>query len=297
MLLGVRLRSVRVRRGLWVGAARVLICVVCIAEPARLSQPLAIARAAASEVRGAHEDQAAKATGRARAENARAEKTPPEPRRVQHFERWSGTRATPDSLYGFAGLAIAPFGDIVAPGWRLRAGYGRGLYRYSGTRRLSGRDQDLLFVGEVSAYEALLGYQFRYRELTAKAFAGIESVRHRVAPEDPENAVQGTETGIKLALELWQNLGRRGWGAGHAAFSSAFNTFQGGLKAGYRLWERVALGLESGLYAQDETTIGHIGVVIRYQSSLGDIWFSGGLSGDYDRPDAPYASLTYAKRF
>ena len=55
--------------------------------------------------------------------------------------------------------------------------------------------------------EALVGYNLRLGQLTAKAFAG--DVFRTTRKSDPKNKSDGTEYSAKGVVELWLNMGGR----------------------------------------------------------------------------------------
>ena len=216
---------------------------------------------------------------------------------VSHWEVWNSAGVTSNSVFGSAGIVLAPFDNIIDEGWRLRATGGYGLYLYGGERLIRGRIRDVIFTGNVTLGDLMLGYQWRIDDLTLKAFAGAETVEHIVTPFDAGNAVQGRRTGAKIALEGWLNVGEGGWVSGNASASAAFATVQAEARVGYRVWRGLGLGLEVGVYRNETLGIGHAGAVASYVFGFGEVTVSGGISGDYESPGTPYANITLLKRF
>jgi hypothetical protein len=98
-----------------------------------------------------------------------------------------------------AGFAFGK--GLYDPGWHVRAVGSLGRYDYRGTLFGTGSDLAKTFDGEAGYSAALLGYRFRAQSLFLKLFAGIEGEDQRISPHDPQNSVQGSAVGLKLAAE------------------------------------------------------------------------------------------------
>ena len=205
---------------------------------------------------------------------------------------------------------------------RFRATGGYGQYRYQGHRAGDPKGTQRKFEGTVSFVEALAGYQKRFGELTAKAFAGIAAIDHAITPGDPIAAggllTQGLDIGIKGALELWLNLGSEAWTSLDASWTNAHQTYAGRWRFGYRIQPTVSLGLEAGMNGNGVS--GHrvlddgsrreplrpqtrAGLFARYEWNGGEISISGGLSNsayDFRRSDGFdefYGTANWLMRF
>lgn len=212
-------------------------------------------------------------------------------------EVWTGADVASHVWLIYSGATVAPFGHIYSDGLRLRAAGGYGQYSYTGERR----GQLVSFSAETSYGEVLVGYQKRFGELTAKAFVGIATIEHDVAPYDPENGAQGREFGPKLASELWLNVGNSGWSSLDLSWTTAHNTAAARLRAGYRVYGDISLGLEGGLNSTNfgEDTRG--GAFVRYGWAGGELSLSAGVSGRFLEEAStlqdPYATANWLTQF
>lgn len=214
-------------------------------------------------------------------------------------EIWSGADASTHVWLLYSGATLAPYDHIYADGLRLRVAGGYGRYTYSGSRYEYGKVQS--FGAETSYAEALIGYLKRFGPVTAKAFAGVAVIQHRVMPFDPDNTVQGQKVGPKLATELWINLGTNGWSSLDLSWTSAHGTAAARFRGGYRLYGDLSLGLEGGINANDLGEDTRAGLFARYAWDGGEVSLSSGFSGrfleDARALRAPYATLNWLTQF
>ncbi|MFN0218767.1 MAG: cellulose biosynthesis protein BcsS [Hyphomicrobium sp.] len=230
---------------------------------------------------------------------------PPQPR-YGWREVWGGADATRDVWLLYTGVTLAPWSDdIYADGLRLRASSGYGQYSYRGavtaptpcgapafdpctytTRR---------FNVDHSYIDALIGYHKRYGELTAKAFIGVAAISHRLDASDPDNAVAGDDFGVKGVVELWLNLGPRGWTSLDLNYTTAHDTAAARWRAGWRMLPTVSLGPEVRYDVNADDDAGRVGAFLRYDWFGGEISVAGGVAGTMtggeDQDLAPYATL------
>lgn len=237
-------------------------------------------------------------------------------------ETYAGADVSRDVWLLYSGVTLAPTSDIYSDGIRLRASGGYGQYRYSGHRAGDPKDTQRHFGGTITYVEALIGYQKRVGELTAKAFVGLAAIDHAVAPDDPIASgglpTQGMDWGIKGALELWLNLGSDAWTSLDASWTSAHQTYAGRWRLGYRVLPTVSFGLEAGIngHTLNENPIledgslreplrpqTRLGLFARYEWYGGEVSISGGLAnnaydfGATDGFDAFYGTINWLTRF
>lgn len=165
---------------------------------------------------------------------------------------WAGADVSPDVWLVYSGITVAPWSGIHDDGFRFRTAGGYGAYKQSYTQHkldiASDTDTFTRHDLAVSTYygEVLIGYLKRYGELTAKAFVGASIISHNLGLAEEVIAI-GDEVGIKGALELWLNIGERGWGSLDMSWSSAHDTRAARARFGYRLWPNLSIGIEGGL--------------------------------------------------
>lgn len=217
-------------------------------------------------------------------------------------ETFSGADVTSNVWLLYSGVTLAPTSDIYGDGVRFRAAGGYGQYRYSGHRAGDPKDKRREFKATLTYAEALLGYQKRFGELTAKAFVGVAAIDHTILPDDPIAAggllTQGLEYGVKGVLELWLNLGSDAWTSLDTSWTSAHQTYAARWRLGYRLLPTVSVGaeaalngnaisgndvLEDGSRREPLRPQGRLGIFARYEWNGGEVSVSGGLANDaYD---------------
>lgn len=216
-------------------------------------------------------------------------------------ETWIGGDASPHVWLLYSGTTIAPFGDLWSDGVRLRlvSGYGRYDVRYGRT------DYD------VSTYftDALAGYQMRFANLTAKAFAGVTYVGVDAVSRSKTRGLSDPELGAKLALELWLDIGDHSWASLDASAATAHDSFSLRARYGYRvsspfsigpefiingndLWMDRRSGEAPGAFERAVHNDARFGGFARFHWTGGEVAVSGGVSGDIDRPAVPYATIS-----
>lgn len=232
----------------------------------------------------------------------------------------------------YTGITVAPWSGIHDTGWRVRFAAGYGNYRTDGEARfvtaagVSGGTVDVAYrsTGRMAYADALAGYLWRLGPLTAKVFAGLSVIDHQTTSAslaatvlDPHGvpygldiALEGTEVGVKTALELWLNMGSRAWSSLDLNWTSAHETYSARLRAAWRAWPTVSLGVEGILNGNGQHTLGRFasspdlgeierrgGVFLRYEWYGGEVSLAGGLSVSPGDDPRPYATLNWITQF
>lgn len=240
-------------------------------------------------------------------------------------EVWAGVDASTHVWLVYSGVTLAPFGGLYDDGLRFRAAGGYGGYTY--TNKVSGADpaQGIQFHAQTYYADFLIGYLKRWGDLTAKGFVGASIISHDITPLDSETVAIGDEVGIKGVIELWLNIGERGWGSLDLAWSSAYSTRTARARLGYRVWPKLSVGLESGINvdSQGECQMSasgcktvydgavdqaelldyvRVGAFARYEWGRSEVSLSTGLLGDTFAGEgpaeiAPYVTVNWLTRF
>jgi cellulose biosynthesis protein BcsS len=212
-------------------------------------------------------------------------------------EVWTGVDASSHAWLVYSGATVAPYSNIFSDGLRLRIAGGYGGYTYVGQRRKA----DQSFDATTSFAEALVGYLERFGPLTAKGFVGIAAIDHDIAPFDPDNPVQGQEVGPKVATELWLNMGNDAWSSLDLSWTSAHQTSAAHMRAGYRVYQDISLGIEGGINANTLGEDARAGLFARYAWQGGEVSLAGGFSGrfldDAEALQDPYATFNWLTQF
>lgn len=233
-------------------------------------------------------------------------------------EVWIGADATSRSWLVYSGITIAPYSAIHDDGLRFRFASGYGQYRWQG-KTTTADGARARGSGDFTYVDGLVGYLKRYGPLTAKAFAGLtlssHSIRDLVLPNgtgfDPgEEPISGGEIGVKLALELWLNLGSRAWSSLDVNWTDAHDTFAARWRGAYRLWPSVSLGVEAIVNGDRRFDVGTLveapelerlnrrgGAFIRYEWFGGELSLAGGVSSSSDEGTRPYATFNWIIQF
>ncbi len=200
------------------------------------------------------------------------------------------------SVYVGAGTALGK--GLYEPGFRLRAVGSFGRYHYDGALLTGGDYVPTTFDGEDTFVAALAGYQFRKGAFIAKLFAGIEGEDQHISPHDPNNKVQGSELGLRLAIENWLDVSPRLFVSADASYGTAFQEYCALARIGFRVRPRLALGLEGGALGNEEYDAGKGGGFLRLNLSATEITLSGGFTGNYlEEEPSSYVALGVYRTF
>ncbi|MFA5950252.1 MAG: cellulose biosynthesis protein BcsS [Hyphomicrobium sp.] len=229
------------------------------------------------------------------------------------LETWVGADASSSVWLLYSGATVAPWTTIYDDGWRLRAAAGYGGYSYTRAPEAPGGPRRK-FAATSSYTELLGGYQKRFGEVTAKAFAGISMISHDIRPIDTETIVIGADVGVKGALELWVNLGPNAWVSLDVAVAQPHQTRSVHARAAYRVTPPLSLGIDVSLNVDGQATIaqrredaelldfGRVGAFASYQWGSGEVSLSAGALGSSLEEAgslelAPYANINWLSRF
>lgn len=241
-------------------------------------------------------------------------------------EVWAGADVSENVWLLYSGVTIAPWSAMHEPGWRFRAAGGYGEYSYDKAPAIDEDDRAVLsFDAQTYFTDLLVGYLMRFGELTAKGFVGVSLIGHDITPDDEFTVASGDEVGFKGVVELWLNMGEKGWGSLDISWSQAHETRAARARVGYRFWHKVSLGIEGGLnvdaqgacrmrladetdcrrgdpYEADLLDYARAGAFARYEWQAGEASLSAGVLGDSfaagdDIELAPYVTLNWLTRF
>lgn len=210
---------------------------------------------------------------------------------------FSGFEASNNYASGYVGGGYA-FANLYAPGLQVRAVGAYGRYQYDGTLFDGSDYRDATFDGQVGFAAALIGYQLQHRTVTVKLFAGIEAEDQRIVPHDPNNAVQGTEIGLRLVAETWYDISSRWFVSAYASYGTAFQEYWSQARIGFRVRPKLSLGLEGGALSNEEYDAGRGGGFVRVNFRKLEATLSGGFTGDYLMDDpSGYVALGFYRTF
>ena len=141
---------------------------------------------------------------------------------------FSGVDLSSISVFSWGGieapLSRAPHG--AGPLVRIMGGAGR--YDYDKEDAPDGE-----VVGDVMLGEAMLGWRFLSGQLCITTLVGFAIEDHELDVPDPENEVEGTEKGVKIAAELFWRPADDVQVEASAAYASTFDFWRVRLAAGH----------------------------------------------------------------
>ena len=213
------------------------------------------------------------------------------------WDSWSGYALTSETSTGYGGLTYALNGDKTRDGWRLRLEGGGGTYGYTSNRTDGANVIPVDFFGQSTFGNALLGYQWQTDPWTTKVFAGIAYQEHAIGPLDPDNPVVGARWGAKISVEGWRNVGAASFATYDLSFATPFSSYNAQLRYGQSIVEDLWLGLEGGVFGNEELNAARLGIFGRWRTDYGTLWVTGGVSGDYNDPTTPFGSVLVVKSY
>lgn len=252
----------------------------------------------------------------------------PAPEAASGRQVWAGADVSANVWLLYSGVTLAPWSPMHDDGFRFRAAGGYGEYSYKSWSAAGGTTLDT-YEARTYFADLLIGYLKRLGDLTAKAFIGISTISHDIAPSDPQTLAIGDDVGIKGVVELWLNMGERGWSSLDLSWSSAHDTRAVRTRVGYRFWPKLSLGLEGGLNVDaqgqcrmtreegggcypDEVQTDRLhtnlldyaraGAFARYEWDTGEVSLSAGVLGDKfsrnaDAEFSPYVTVNWLTQF
>ena len=223
-------------------------------------------------------------------------------------EAYGGFDAARDQWLAYSGMTFALRStDIYSNGWRLRLGGGYGRYGYDRVaphancgiavlNDICGEDGRAPQHFEVahSYAEALLGYYLQLGRLTAKAFAGASMSSERHLTRDPNGEEDGTQVGIKGALELWLTVDAHSWTSLDVSYSTARDESSAQWRSGWRVSPAFSIGPElrydKNIETGENAWNGRAGLFTRYEWTGGELSVAGGGIWRVDEWSAASAS-------
>jgi hypothetical protein len=155
---------------------------------------------------------------------------------------FAGADIASDSAFGWSGFTAAPIGFLEDDGWRVRAAGGGGRYRYR-TNNVAGGFND----ASVMSGELMTGYRFSSGDASATVYAGLHVENQRLAAPDPGHEAQGTEVGVKIAVELYRRFTPRLFGLASASASTVHDSYQARAALAFEIDDTIAFGVEAAI--------------------------------------------------
>jgi hypothetical protein len=189
------------------------------------------------------------------------------------------------SLAGYMGVLYAPMG-MGQSGLRLSAFGLLGQYEYHGG------DAGELFNGRFVSSDVLVGWSNVFANGAFTLAVGPNFQHHRVRPNDPNNAVQGSEWGFKVQADLWVNPTPRTLIYALGSYSTAFDTYYSIGRLGYDVTgQQLFFGPEVGGLGNDRTDQVRVGAHLTgIKIGAAKVTVSGGWMHERGEGDGGYVA-------
>jgi Cellulose biosynthesis protein BcsS len=118
-------------------------------------------------------------------------------------------------------------------------------------------------------------------------YAGVDSITHNISPNDPNNPVQGQETGFKVALDLesHRHTGDPHYFLLEGAYSTAFDTYFLLGRVGHNR-NGTILGVEGWLLGDETGNAQRLGAFVSFERQVrADLLAEFTISGGYQWVD------------
>lgn len=200
---------------------------------------------------------------------------------------FAGADVASDSAYGWSGFVAAPVGLLDEDGWRLRIAGGGGRYRYRTGNVAGGENEANIVSGELMA-----GYRFSNGAGSVTVYAGGHIENQSLAAPDPGHAAQGTEAGIKVAIELYRRFTPDVFALASAAASTVHGSFQARAAIGYEISEIITLGAETAFSGDERYDEPRAGLFVQTNFGRTSLSLGGGYLSNSDKGDGFYGTLS-----
>jgi hypothetical protein len=200
---------------------------------------------------------------------------------------FAGGDIASDSAFGWSGFTAAPLGFLEEDGWRIRLTGGGGSYRYRTDNVAGGINEASLMSGELMA-----GYRFSSDGTSATLYAGAHIEHQNLAAPDPGHEAQGTEAGIKVAVEIYQRFTPQFFGLASASASTVHDSYQARAALAYEINETVAFGVEVAINGDERYDEPRAGVLVQTTFGRTSFSLSGGILSNSDKGDGLYGTLS-----
>lgn len=200
---------------------------------------------------------------------------------------FAGTDIASDSAFGWSGVVAAPVGLLQEDGWRLRVAGAAGRYHYRTGNVAGGINEADALSGELMA-----GFRVSVGDGSATIYAGLHVEDQRLAAPDPGHAAQGTEAGIKVALELYRRFTPTLFGLASAAASTVHGGYQARAALAYEISEELAVGVETAVNGDERYDEPRAGILVQTTLGRASLSLAGGYLSNSDKGDGLYGTLS-----
>lgn len=200
---------------------------------------------------------------------------------------FAGGDIASNSAFTWTGFTAAPLGLLEEDGWRIRVAGGGGRYRYR-TGNVAGGVNE----ADVMSGELMTGYRFSVGGGTATFYVGGHIENQNLAAPDPGHEAQGTEAGIKVAVELYRRFTPRLFGLASTAASTVHASYHARAALAYEISETIAFGLEAAVNGDERYNEPRAGILMQTNFGRASLSLSGGFLSNSDKGDGLYGTLS-----
>lgn len=190
---------------------------------------------------------------------------------------FGGLDGRDQSYYTYLGVRHHLSGNIESDGLLLRVLGLYGQYDYDSPASASGS-----IDGDVVAFDAMIGYQMRLDQVFLRGYAGLDFEDHDLSPNNPLDANQGSDFGVKVQGEIETDYRLPYYAGLIASYGTAKERYWARLRGGYNFAGYV-VGPEGLLTGNEESDEQRIGAFVLL-TNLAPVWLS--LSAGYSDIDS-----------
>lgn len=204
---------------------------------------------------------------------------------------FSGADLSSLSVFSWAGADFAFSKNASGPILRLVGGMGG--YDYDKIDAPDGRVAGTVMLGEF-----LAGWRHIGTAACVSVLGGFAIEDHDLDTPDPNNEVQGTEKGFKVAAELFWRPADKWQIEASAAYATTFDFWRVRAAGGRAGWREIVVGLEGeafGNMGSDQFRVGVFASEINWRAY--NFKVSAGALRDGEGETAAYGRLGFERRF
>jgi Cellulose biosynthesis protein BcsS len=201
---------------------------------------------------------------------------------------FTGGEVARDSWEGYLGTVWALNRDLSRDGVLFRVLGSYGGYTYDQFCPPGGCvTTPLNFDGRQWQGDFMIGYQWIRSQYDVAVYAGVDFMNHNISPNDPQNPVQGSETGFKVALDIetHRHMNLPHYFGLEGSYSTAFDTYyllgRAGLARGTTIF-----GAEGWLLGDETGNAQRLGAFVSFERQVRtDLLAEFTISGGYQWVD------------
>jgi hypothetical protein len=175
----------------------------------------------------------------------------------RRFLFFSGVDVSSLSAFSWAGAEVSLFRSRDVSGPAVRVTGGMGSYDYDKEDAPDGEVRGTVVLGEF-----LAGWRHIGTAMCLGIFGGFAIEDHELDVPDPGNEVQGTETGAKIAAELFWRPSKVWQVEASAAYATTFDFWRVRLAGGRAAWRGMVVGAETEAFGNAGSDQARLGLFV-----------------------------------